>query len=934
MTPNFEGFYKKAKNIFKNRIYNDYLRRFCYGVEASCYRYIPELVISVENEFEVMKAIELSKEFNTPLCFRAAGTSLSGQAACKDILVILNLPLNWQNIKLKNNDSIFLDCGVIGSNANVALKKFHKKIGPDPASINAAFIGGIVANNSSGMCCGVRDNSYNTLKSIRVILSDGALLATNNPDNVANFLKSHSKMIKEIMQLREEILADKELLNLIKRKYKIKNTTGYSLNALIDFEDPIEIISHLFVGSEGTIGFISQVELLCVDDRQFKACALLFYNDILEASRIIETLVSLGKIITSAEIMDYASLSAAQKFEGMPKVISEIKEGNACILIQSESDNLDSLHKQIEIIKESISYLPSCLPIYFSAEANEYESWWKIRKGLFPIAASSKRKGDSVIIEDICFEIKDLGMGILAIQKLFKKYKFKNAIIFGHALEGNIHFIITPNLKNEFLNFAAFVEEMSIVVANFGGSIKAEHGTGRMIAPFVELEWGAKAYAINKKIKNIFDPMNLFNPDVIISNDKDIFKKNIKELNEVEDFIESCIECGFCERACPSNGLTLTPRQRIALQREIARLKDEPLGIELKEKAKYFLVETCATCSMCEELCPVGINAGTIASNFNIAKQGIVTKGIAKYIYNNFNASLEKAKFSLNIASKINSENKKNMSFKAKKIIKSIPVIREVMPLSNKFELKNKTLNVDSKSKTLQVDAIYFSSCLNRTFAPPKETKDCRSLQEVVENLCFKAKVKIYYPLELKNMCCGKAFANFPKIKEENLKKNIDILKNLSENFKIPIIFDHGACSLEGYKELTKYKFKVMDLSYFLLNFVAPKLEIKKSNENIGLYTMCSSKKMGLENVMLELAKLCTDGEILIDSKTSCCGFAGYKGFFTPELNIHATKSISKFYNENYTKIGFSNSSTCELGLNEATKFSWQHIAYFLDSRS
>ncbi|MCX2682963.1 FAD-binding and (Fe-S)-binding domain-containing protein [Campylobacter sp. MIT 21-1685] len=926
----YNGFYKEAKKIFKERIYKDYLRRFCYGVEASCYSYVPQLVVMVQNEAEIIQAYKLSNKYNTPLCFRGAGTSLSGQSSCESILVILDH--SWQNITIdKNVHSIRLDCGVIGQNANELLKPFAKKIGPDPATLAAAQIGGIVNNNSSGMCCGVQQNSYNTLQSIRVILNDGCVLDTADILSVETFKKTHATLIEQVLKLRQEILQDEELKQLIEKKYKIKNTTGYSLNSLLDFEDPIDIIAHLFVGSEGTLGFVSSVELQCVKDSPFKACALLFYEDILQAAKAVEVLSTLNDFISSAEIMDYASLKAASKFKGVPKVLMNLTQGTSCILIQSESDDRKNLEKQVKKIKEVLKMCPTCLPFEFSFDEQVYASWWKIRKGLFPIAATSKRAESSVITEDICFEIKDLGKGILQIQKLFKKYGFENnGIIFGHALAGNIHFIITPVLtqKEEFENFSQLVEEMAQKVVKLGGSIKAEHGTGRMIAPFVELEWGKKAYQLHRKIKAIFDPKGLLNPDVIISDDKEIYKKNIKQATLVDEFLNDCVECGFCEKNCPSHKFTLSPRQRIALQREIKRLEgkideqSKKLLLELKQGLEYFSIQTCATCSMCEELCPVGIDTAQIALRYKHNTQGKISKKIANFTSSNFSKTLNIAKASLTFSHFVGAEKMHKSSFWLHKQFKSFPVFLKNTPKASVFQFKNKNFGFDES-------VLYFTSCLNRVFRPSGFAYDMRTLQEVFESLCKKAKINVIYPKQITSMCCGKAFSDFHHSKEKLFMQNKEFFEQM--NFKI--VLDHGACSAEMKKVFQDEKFEIYDLSEYLLEVLAPRLRFSKSDENVGIYTMCASKKLGLEDTMLKLAKLCTRGEIFKD-QMACCGFSGYKGFFIPELSKNATQNFTNFYRKTTLKRGFSNSSTCEIGLSEQSGFSWQHIAYFLDQQS
>ena len=929
----YEGFYKAAFKLFDGRVYKDYLRRFCYGVEASCYSYIPKLVLMLKSEKDIIKAFELSRKFNTPLCFRGAGTSLSGQSSCDTVLVCLDF--SWDHMRVSRDaNSINLGCGVIGENANKALKPLGKKIGPDPATIAAAQIGGIVNNNSSGMCCGVKQNSYNTLKSIRVILGDGTILDSSDALSVASFRNSHKDLIEQILNLRSQILADTELCELIRRKYKIKNTTGYSINALLDYSDPIDIITHLFIGSEGTLGFVSSVELECVDDEKFKACALLFYDDILKAAKVVEILAKFENEISSAEIMDYGSLKAASKFKGVSEILPDIKDGEVCILIQSQNNSQDILNEQIQNIKDAIKDYPTSQEMKFSFDESEFANWWKIRKGIFPIAATAKRPGSSVITEDICFEIKDLGAGIKSLQELFKKHGFEDsAIIFGHALAGNLHFIITPDLNqnSEFESFANLVEDMSLMVSNFGGSIKAEHGTGRMVAPFVELEWGAKAYAINRKIKEIFDPHTLINPDVIITDDKEIYKKNIKQSAIIGNEFDDCVECGFCEKNCPSNKLTLSPRQRIALKREMQRLgalsdkASKKLLKELKDGAKYFLNESCAACSMCEELCPVGLNTANLALNERIAYASDTSKKIAQLANSNFTTTLNGAKFALTASNLLNTNMIRKLSFKANEIIKT-PVLREYLPRKNSYKLMDKNYGFNES-------VVYFSSCLNRSFAPNQNLNDKRPIQEVFESLCKKAKINVIYPNEINDMCCGKVFTNYPDTKELNRAKNIDILKVVTNDGKYPVVIDHGACSYELIKSL-KDRFEIYDLSEYLLKFIAPKLTISKANHAIGLYTMCASKKLGLDSTMSSLARICTNGQILIDEKTACCGFAGYKGFFTPKLNLHATMKFKRFYQNSAVNIGFSNSSTCEIGLSEASGFSWQHIAYLLDSVS
>lgn len=911
-------FYNKAKLFLQDRIYIDYLSRFALGTDASCYRYIPQVVIRAYSEDEIIKILKLSDKLNLPLTFRAYGSSLSGQSLSDSILVIATT--NWDNIQI-NDDSIKLDCGVIGSDANIALKSMNKKIGPDPATITMASIGGIVSNNSSGMCCGVKQNSYQTIKSIRVILQDGTLLDTSSDDSIKSFLKTHKHIVDSLLDLREQVLQDSTLCALIKKKYKIKNTTGYSINSLIDFEDIKDILNHIFVGSEGTLGFISSVELYSIKDCRFKACGLLFYKNILEASEAVKILAKNDEIIQSAEIMDYNSLKSVQNLKGIPDILLEIKEGYTCILIQTESDCKNELENNLAIIQDSIKNTNMILKPLYSQDENEFNKWWKIRKGLLPIASMARNDGSSVITEDVCFEIDKLGEGVSKIENLFKKYNF-NGIIFGHALSGNIHFIITPNLNNkiEKENFENLVFDMAQIVSSMGGSIKAEHGTGRMMAPFVEMEWGKDAYIINQKIKNIFDSKRLLNPDVIITNDPLIHTKNIKEMVKIEDYINKCMECGFCEKACPSNTLTLNPRQRITIWREMKRLNNlntkESLSLlkELKQQYEYMGDETCAACSMCATLCPLEIDTANIA--INLRQQD--SSKLVKHIINNISFYSKSAAIGLNAIHTLGIKPLNKLSIKARNISKKIPYIPKNTPLGNKF-------TPSIKSAQYKDSVIYFTTCINRTFKTNQTP-----LYKVVESLCNKANIDIIYPKEINNMCCGKAFSQYKDLELQNTEKILQILLTTSDNGKIPIILDHSACSIHLQKILRDSKLKIYDLPQYIYEVIMQKITIKKIDENVAVYAMCALKKSNQENIIEDISKLCTNGKIIKNS-VFCCGFAGNKGFFTPELNKNALKKLKNFYDATTIKRGFSSSTTCEIGLNDYSNIKWQNIAYLVD---
>lgn len=933
LAPEYQIFYRHLlESIPKERIYTDPLRTLAYGTDASFYRLVPKIVVDTLNEDEVVTILKLSHRLKLPVTFRAAGTSLSGQAVTDSILV--RLGNGWRQSTIYDNASkIRLQPGIIGGHANRLLAEFGKKIGPDPASIDTAKIGGIVANNASGMCCGVAENSYKTLHHIRVVLHDGTVLDTGDDKSRADFARTHKHMIDGLAALHDRVLAAPELAERIRRKFKIKNTTGYSLNALVDYSDPFEILQHLMVGSEGTLGFISEVTYHTVTEHPHKASALLLFPSIGEACEA--TIILRGEPVSAVEIMDRASLRSVEDKPGMPEGLADLPEGTAALLVETRAHDLPALEGQIARISASIEGVRKLAPASFTSVPEEFNKLWNIRKGLFPAVGAIRKAGTTVIIEDVAFPIAMLAEATLELQALFAKHGYDEAIIFGHALEGNLHFVFTQdfNSPSEVERYRAFMDDVShMVVGRYDGSLKAEHGTGRNMAPFVELEWGRDAYLLMKEIKELFDPQTMLNPGVILNSDPSAHLKHLKPLPAASSIIDKCIECGFCEPVCPSRNLSFTPRQRIVGWREIRRMEDTSertrLYRELFGRYEYLGDNTCATDGLCATRCPVGINTGSFIKELRSEQAGAYAKRGAEWVAGHFGVVARTLGHTLTAVDALHRLVGTNIMEKGANFLR-VASLRRV-PLWNKaMPTGASTPKQPHFGGTSTLKVVYFPSCIARTMGPDRNDSDRDPLPAKTISLLLKAGYEVILPERLGELCCGQAFESKGFKAQADIKaKELDMALLLASNRgAYPVLCDTSPCLFRMRETLDK-RLKLYEPIEFALEHLVDKLAFVKLERKIALHLTCTARKMGLESKLYQLASMCA-AEVVAPEDIYCCGFAGDKGFSVPELNKSALEGLRQQV-ETCTE-GYSSSRTCEIGLTLHGRIPYHNILFLVD---
>ena len=940
--------------IPSSRIYTDPLRTHAYGTDASFYRLNPKVVVRAVTEQEVITLLHRAQQCHTPVTFRAAGTSLSGQAITDSVLIkISHCNQHWRSYSIKEEGEVVtLQPGLIGGEVNRILERHaakhslpQRKLGPDPASIDSCMIGGIFNNNSSGMCCGVSQNTYHSVQDCRVVLYDGTVLDTGDAASVASFKISHATLLAQITDIARRVQTDARLAETITRKFKIKCTTGYSINAFVDFapENPIEILKHILVGSEGTLAFLSELTMRTVPEHPFRASAFMMFEttrDACEATKVMKKL----DLVNAAELFDRASLRRGEESEDFATAVHGVRgcpESAAGILTEVRAATQAELDSKIDTLlatfeDKGIRFLPTDVPNSFHTDPKKFNIFWDMRKGLIPKVGGARPKGSVMLIEDVACPIDALADMTLDLRDMFLRHKYDGACVFGHALDGNLHLVFTQSFDTEadIQQFDEMMQDMADIVSKkHSGSLKGEHGTGRNVASFVEMEWGEKAFDVMWEIKALFDPLNLLNPGVLLSRDADLHVKSLKVLPVCSDIVDKCIECGFCESNCPSKDLSLTPRQRIAAYREMARLKTAvPSGVhtakynedrlrQMEGQWSYLAEETCAADGMCQEKCPVSINTGDLIKTLRASpSRGVDGHPVFTRVAQQFSrfelvtrvllrtASLFRAFLGdRSLALSINS-----IKGLAGRFGSYVPIWHPFMPrASSAAGVLQRYSGVAAADNTV----VFMPSCVNRMMSP-REGDNAISLLIV---LLERAGYSVVVPQEA-GLCCGMLFDSRGCATSAALKgaESVAVLEKASRGFTLPVVCETSPCT----KAFHDAGAVIYDPVTFL-HLAAKRLTFKQVEETIVIHVPCSSKKLGATYAFAELAKRCAVN--VVESGVPCCGTAGDRGMRYPELPAASMQHLAPEATETGVAC-YSSSLTCEMGLSNVTDKQWQSL--------
>lgn len=925
-----------------------------YASDASLYRLIPKVVVLAADATEVAALFAYSRAQRVPMTFRSAGTSLSGQSQTDGILVEVRRHFDSFQV-LEGGAAVAAGPGVIAGKVNAALARHGRKLGPDPASVNAATIGGIVANNSSGMCCGITHNAYQTMRSVEFVLPSGTRIDTAEPDAEAIFAASEPALAATLAQLRGQLLDDPELTAKLRRKYAVKNTTGYGLNALLDHDTPLAIFSHLLVGSEGTLGFIGKVVLETVPDLRHRATALAMFPTIRDACEAVAAFRAVGA--AAVELLDRASLQAVADRPGVPAGLADLPAGTTALLVEMRSPSAADLTVVTAAAQAATAGMRVMGDVEFTTDVVRQREYWAVREGLFTSVGAARPTGTSVVLEDVTFPPARLADGVAALAALFAEHGYRDAVVFGHAKEGNLHFLLTPRFDEpEAIDrYAGFIRAMvDLVAVEFGGSLKGEHGTGRNMAPFVLTEWGSVATSMMRTIKRAADPDGMLNPGVILSDDPDSFLDHLKSAPTIEVEADRCIECGYCERVCPSRDLTTTPRQRIVIRREMVRqiAIDTPgstaMADALARDIDYDVRDTCAGDGLCEMACPVDIDTGALVKRLRATDHPPTEHRLANAAAKHW-ATAERltrtALLATAAAARIGSPAAVSGATSA------------VRRLTGGLLVPNWTPATPSAAPVLpgtQADgavAVYFPACVNRMFGPAGDAEV--SAPQALVTMAARVGRPVWIPPDVAGACCTTPWVSkgYPSGAATMAAITLDRAWEWTRQGRLPLVTDASSCAL-GLTDLgplldddRRRRFDavtILDSIDFVHDTLLPALVERggwtRSDDAIVVHATCSVQHANNVDRLLAIVGAITT-TVVTPAAGSCCGFAGDRGFWRPELTASATSALARELRDYEAEHGavadrVSSNRPCEIGLSDGTGSAFGSYLRLLEERT
>lgn len=884
---------------FQGEIETDAIHRSLYANSASLVEIFPSGVCYPKDSRDVSIAVEYCSRNNIPLTARGAGSGTAGQNLGRGLILDFSVYMNRILKFDPTTETIVVEPGVVADHVNDFLNPYGYFFPPDPSSSSWCTIGGMVANNAGGshsVKYGATQDYVVSLEVIlfngeRVIIEDIALEQSKTSLFPANASKTLAELIEGTLAL---VQANQKILQNEKPQSK-RSSSGFNLFNLLNEEHAIFRLPQLFCASEGTLGIITAITLKVIKKPDSSAGLVVQVNSYENMIKAVQTILPYHP--SQLELIDRTIIDIVA--DVYPESCHKIHpECQSLLLIEmddsSSQKNIQDIHRHLLTRQITLS-MEVCIAM---ENMSDYQN---IRKLASPIL--SRRKGylrPARWIEDCAVDPSRLHQFIQGMKTIFQSHGIQG-YFFGHAGDGILHVNPPINLMEpgQIEIMEAVVEETAHLLYRLKGSLSGEHGDGFQRTPYLRIVF-PESYSLFAKVKQIWDPHNLFNPGIIVDNGDRKATDNLRYLGNGRDQIEEsiplsktiieeidrCHGCGKCREYCPAMQINPkeehTPRAKTNIIRDLL-YKRLDKSILTKTDFKN-IIDTCLACGRCEESCPSGVNIAKIAillRELHFAYAGIPF--YIKQIANPYDLG-KKATLWIGMSNKA-IHNK---------------LIRRIMEKTHHFAPDRHLLPLDPYSNRMihgksyaSPELIYFSGCFANFYDFSGEGKNAIKLLD---------KSGIFYSIFNKG-CCGIAQIANGLIEDARLtlSKTLLKLKPYIEQ-DIPIVFSAISCYTAIKKEAPlilpqELSKKASDLSMDMHQFLFEKLKSKvidlsfqEKAITIGYHHPCHYRTSGLPNYPVLLLQS-IPGIKIVEYDAPCCGMAG-------------TFGLKKEYMDNSLKIG------------------------------
>ena len=870
-------------------LYDD-LTLTLYSSAACLFRVKPLAVVQPKSKSDVVKLVRYAGAQKIPLTARGGGTSRAGNELGEGIIVDFSRHMN--RILEANPAGMWarVETGVMQGALNKAIKSHAIFYPIDPSTKEHCTIGGMVANNSSGPHAVKYGATRDTVLSLELVLASGDVISTGP---VTNF--EAEGLPSEIYRKMDDILTRYKTPLEEEKPYTVKNSSGYDLWRLRT-ADGLDLTS-LFVGSEGTIGLITEATLRLSPLPGRTLGGLVYFDDLEKVGpatvRILESTPTMLEII-ERRILD---LARQQKAELRPY----LPEGaEAVLFIEFEGGGEDELHSRFAAVEKDLLAAGLAIEMRVAKDARDMAMLEKVRSVSGPILNKTKGpKRPVAFIEDAAVHPSRLPQYIKGLRQIFKRYDV-DAGIYGHAGDGNMHLMVFLDLRRqeEVRKMVALADAAYDLVLSLKGTISGEHGDGRLRTYYTKRQY-PRLYEAFKEIKALFDPDSILNPGSIVGGDENPLPLFLKFKQEkgtaaglvagqaAREAVEACSGCGKCRFYCP---IAMEVMEEWVMGRAKASLIREYLTGTLDEKivaSPRFreVLDSCVNCKRCLTECPSGADIPWVALSGRALAVDLQGEPLSRKLMGSTHFLCETGSTFAPLSNAANNIAPLRRGLEALTGLDR----RRRLPSFQRKTLRKWMEDRPRQHRSKQV--AYFLSCY-ANFNDPEG--DGLATVEVLERNGFEVLLPDF-------PCCGVARLSSGAVNavSEDIRTNVRLVAGLAAK-GIPVVFSEPSCALavkmeypriEASEETLKAERNCYDIYEFLMGLHKKgelDTHLARMDLKVGYHNPCHLRALGVTSEPADLLRMIPGVEVKVYSD-QCCGIAGTFGLKKKNYDLSMT---------------------------------------------